>query len=97
MGRDIWGHTYFDANGKRYQGKSDKPQDWVIGYKFIENDGWSFVNRGSERKVEIIYNSKCSTTEVKRIIKKCIEDRIVIDEEVIPKLNSLFDYLNENP
>jgi hypothetical protein len=48
---DEYGHTYMRRNAiNEYR---DPPKDWIIHYWFSENDGWTFQNRGAERRIRI--------------------------------------------
>ena len=47
---DHWGHTYIDPRGKVFSEK-DYPANWVIHYHFSENDGWTYMRHGPQRRI----------------------------------------------
>lgn len=84
MGKDVYGHTYIYENGE----ESPKPQgglELILSYYYVENEGWSFLKRGAERRIEIHFPKRVNPQKVRQFLEKHKNE----DEEVYIVINEL--------
>lgn len=80
-----YGHCSITQDGKLHQ-STNKPSNWMIHYYFGENDGWRLMRRGRETKIITEINRDYSAEEVRELVKKCKENNLINDKDVISRL-----------
>ena len=68
MANDKWGHKSLSLNISE-RGEKQKNVE-LISYHYVENDGYQFINRGSQRKIVINFTDIVTVDLLKFIISE---------------------------
>ena len=68
--KDRWGHVFLYEDGTHSGKPSKKGKKIVVSFCYVENDGWTFMNSGANRKISLGVHSSVDQSELMEMIEE---------------------------